>query len=191
MKILILIMAISFLLLMSCDQNLASNHSSTNKVFCDSLSNDGDMFELNVPKDISVKKHSWMDEVVSYTFFDSLSNPFLSLSYGFYTEVDIFETNNKENVKMDTFYLVGIKNRGFFVGDSLKKEKIHMYDISLSSQCLYVEALSKPKSQNDHMKKFDMNRKCIPKKMWFSYDSSKVDENVCYSIISSLKYRKK
>lgn len=177
MKILILIMAISFLLLMSCDQNLASNHSSTNKVFCDSLSNDGDMFELNVPKDISVKKHSWMDEVVSYTFFDSLSNPFLSLSYGFYTEVDIFETNNKENVKMDTFYLVGIKNRGFFVGDSLKKEKIHMYNIYLSSQCSKVD-------------KSKTSENCRPENIWFSYDSSKVDENMCYSIISSLKYRK-
>ena len=166
-------MVINFLFLVCCGTDLSEDQSSYEQVFVDSLNNDGDLFEVRVPKNSSVKKEgAFMDEVVAYSFYDSLNNKIMRLGCGFHTDYDFFENINSQIDKLDSFYLVGIKNRVFFVGENLKKEKVFMYNIKLSSEC----------SKNDLV--------CHPKKFWFTCDSTQVDEIICKKIISSLKYRK-
>lgn len=173
MKILTRIMVVNLLFLACCGNDLSDNRSSYEHVFIDSLNNDGDLFEIQVPQSVSVRKDdSFMDEMVAYSFYDSLNNKILRLGYGFHSNYDLFENINRQMSKLDSFYLVGIRNRGFFSGDSFKKEKVFMYNIKLSSEC-------QEKVVDCHSTKF-----------WFTYDSTRVDETVCKKIISSLKYRK-
>ena len=151
------------------------------QVFTDFLNCDGDMFELSIPKSYSIKKgegDGWGGAI--YTFFDSLQKPFMVLEHGNHTLVINFGKMRENENELDSFFLEGVVNHSFFDEDSLKIEKLHIYDINLSSQCI--------KKKNNMSK--DFAQICPPKMLWFSYDSTEVDETICQKIISSLKYRK-
>lgn len=160
----------------------------------DSLSYDGDMFEVSLPKSYTIKKMgTFMEEITVYCFFDSLQRPLMDLTYGSHTDMRRFEKLRKKKNELDTFFFDTVFN------DKIQEEglsiirKVHVFDISLSSESF------KTKMQEKDLKKYMDNGYEIvndsvwihlSRMLWFSYDSTQVDEAVCKKIISSLKYRR-
>lgn len=181
MKILIHGIIVSLLFFGGCSQKTDELIMENMQVFADSLNYDGDMFEISIPKSYSIKKgkgDGWGGAI--YTFFDSLQKPFMVLEQGNHTLVVNFGEERGKEDELDSFFQEGVVNHSFFEEDTLKIEKLHIFDINLSSQCIKMKK----------NKKKDFTLICPPKMLWFSYDSTEVDETVCKKIISSLKYRK-
>ncbi|MCL4103384.1 hypothetical protein SAMN05720766_1402 [Fibrobacter sp. UWH9] len=174
MKILIRLMVISVLCILfsSCFREDSKEEYSFKDLLSQDKHDSTEYFELKLSNNISVKKTENF-ETTTYFFSDSIRKDFMSLMVGFYSEtLALFDLKEKILTKSDTFYYVGDKNRGYFVGDSLKKKKAHLYLIVPSFDC-------NKKIQN-----------CHPWPFVFQYDSSKVDEEQCKKIMSSLKYLK-
>ena len=180
MLILILGIIVNLLFLLGCSQQKESFEMPKFQLFADSLNYEGDMFEIFIPKSYSIKKGDGGEWGGIYTFFDSVQKPFMVLEHGNHSLVINFGETRENKVELDSFFLEGIVNHSFFDEDTLKVEKLHIFDINLSSQCI--------KMPNNTKKDFSLY--CPPKMLWFSYDSTEVDEAVCKKIISSLKYRK-
>lgn len=195
MRILILGIVVNLLLLSSCCQEEADESLTKDvQVFMDSLSYDGDMFEVSLPKSYTIKKMgTFMEEITVYCFFDSLQRPLMDLTYGSHTDMRRFEKLRKKKNELDTFFFDTVFN------DKIQEEglsiirKVHVFDISLSSESF------KTKMQEKDLKKYMDNGYEIvndsvwihlSRMLWFSYDSTQVDEAVCKKIISSLKYRR-
>lgn len=177
MKILIRIMGISLLCGTLTVVSCGTENSRNERVFSDLLSLDEkdstEYFELRLPGSVSVSKVENF-ETTTYLFSDSIQENFMSLRIGFYWEnLALFDLKEKNITKMDSFYYFGSKNKFFFVGDSLKKKKLILFQIIPSFEC-------RKENQN-----------CTPWPFVFQYDSTKVDEELCKKIMSSLKYFKK
>ena len=184
MRILIHGIIASLPILLGCSQRNDEFMMENLQVFADSLNYEGDMFEISIPKSYSIKKgegDGWGGAI--YTFFDSMQKPFMVLEHGNHTLVINFGKMRENENELDSFFLEGVVNHSFFDKDSLKIEKMHIYDINLSSQCI------KRQNKKNNMSK-GFTQICPPKMLWFSYDSTEVDDANCKKIISTLKYRK-
>lgn len=171
------IMGISLFLEALVLSSCCCEESRDERIFADLLSLDvedsTEFFELKLPNSVSVRKKENF-ETTTYFFSDSMHKNFMSLMIGVYSEtLVLFDLKEKSLTKSDSFYYFGMKNRGYFVGDTLKRKKVHLYQIEPSFDC------------NKEVKN------CHPWPFVFQYDSSKVDEKQCEKIMSSLKYFKK
>lgn len=177
MKTLIHITGISLFLEVLVFSSCCSEVSRDDYVFSDLLSLDEqdstEFFELKLPNRVSIRKNENF-ETMTYFFSDSIHKDFMSLMIGFYSEtLALFDLKENGLTKADSFYYFGMRNRGYFVGDTLKKKKTHLYLITPSFDC-----------------KKDV-KSCHPWPFVFQYDSVKAGEKTCEKIMHSLKYFKK
>lgn len=172
MRILILGIVVSLSCLLGCSQEKASRPANSNlQVYVDSLNVDGDFFEVSFPRSYSIKKNgTWLDEVTSYTFYDSLQRPFMNLNHGLHSDISGSQWGKFKD-SLDAFIFDRKWDYNFFDEDSLKRKRFYLFDIILSSQC---------------SKAF-----CPPSFVWFTYNPANVNQQVCEKIIFSLRYRKK
>lgn len=108
--------------------------------------------------------------MTSYVFLDSLRQPFMRLAHGFHSDVSASKWWKFKD-SLDVFIFDKQWDHGFFDKDSLKRKRVYLFNIILSSQC----------SKN----------LCPPLFLWFTYDPVKENQQLCEKIIFSLKYRKK
>lgn len=109
------------------------------QVFADFLNNEGDLFEISIPHSYSIKRGNGGGWGAIYTFFDSVQKPFMVLEHGNHSLVINFGKERKNKDELDSFFLEGVVNHSFFDEDSLKIEKLHIFDINLSSQCIKMK----------------------------------------------------